>query len=94
MCKRDGESIDSGSPGLGFQSIPLGPRLTRGAFAVLPKPSVYIMCKNLSRCFGVVVFPLHTNRIEIVVNENWNVIMTNYFTLHTPVYNYNILRKC
>lgn len=36
--KRWRESIDSGSPGLGFQSIPLGPRLTR--LAVLPKPSV------------------------------------------------------
>lgn len=31
-----GESIDSGSPGLGLQSIPLGPRLTRRG-AVLPK---------------------------------------------------------
>lgn len=36
--ERRRESIDSGSPGFGFQSIPLGPRLTR--LAVLPKPSV------------------------------------------------------
>lgn len=66
MCERDGESIDSGSPGLGLQSIPLGPRLTRGAFAVLPKPSVYIiLCVQTRRGIARASVSLFIRRTQV-----------------------------